>query len=83
VELATIPAARRLPPLRRALNAARIQGVPAYIVAEEAGISKAMLSRVASGDVPATPETAKRIARALGCPVTQLFPGVASSRNGS
>jgi len=71
---ATIPAARRVRPITRALSVARAAGVPQYAIAAEAGISEALLSMISHGDAPATPEVAKRIAQALGCSPRDLFP---------
>lgn len=68
------PAARRLHPLRRALNVARDQGIPARAVAEEAGVSPALLSLAANGAYKPNPEHAEHIARALGVRVENLFP---------
>jgi hypothetical protein len=61
-------------PLARALAIARAAGIPARCVAEEAGISPALLSMVASGTVPATEATREGLARALGCSEKDLFP---------
>ena len=72
----TIPAARRVRPLARALTEAQAAGVPQWAVAEEAGISPALLSMIARGRTRATPEVATAIAQALGCPVGDLFPGL-------
>ena len=69
-----IPAAARVSPLARVLTEVRSHGIPAWAVAEEAGISPALLSKVSRGRVPATPDTAEAVARALGRSVGELFP---------
>ena len=71
----TIPAARRVRPLDRALSEARAAGIPARAVAEEAGISASLLSIIANGRAAVTPRTAEALARALGREVAELFPG--------
>lgn len=70
-----IPAARRVSPLTRALEEARAAGIPQWAVAEEAGISPALLSMVARGRIRATRSSCEAIARALGRQVSELFPG--------
>jgi transcriptional regulator with XRE-family HTH domain len=70
----TIPAARRVRPLARALTEARAAGVPQWAVAEEAGISPGLLSTIARGKASATDTVAEAVARALGRPVRELFP---------
>jgi hypothetical protein len=70
----TIPAARRVRPLARALEEASAAGVPRWAVAEEAGISQALLSMLARGRTPVTDASAEAVARALGRPVRDLFP---------
>jgi transcriptional regulator with XRE-family HTH domain len=70
----TIPAARRVRPLARALSQARLMGIPAWAVAEEAGVSEALLSMIANGRTPATDSAADAIARALGRSTRDLFP---------
>ena len=72
----TIPAARHVRPLTRALASARAAGVPAYAVAEAARVSRSYLSMVASGEILPTAERAERIAAALGCGTAELFPTV-------
>lgn len=70
----TIPAARRLRPLTRALNECRAAGIPAYCIAAEANISPAYLSMLSSGRVSPTATVAEDIAKAMGRRVGQLFP---------
>lgn len=74
IDDATIPAARHVRPLTRALTRARAIGIPQYAIAAEAGISESLLSMISNGRVPATPEVARRVASALGEPVAHLFP---------
>jgi transcriptional regulator with XRE-family HTH domain len=76
VEAATIPAARFVRPITRALNEARAAGIPAYAIARAADVSPGLLSRISSGQLPATPATAEAIAGALGRPRRELFPEV-------
>lgn len=76
----TIPAARRVRPLARALTEAREAGVPQWAVAEEAGISPALLSMISRGRVPVSASAAEGIARALGRDVAELFPSVIGER---
>ncbi len=71
-----IPAARQVTPFARALEIARAVGVPAWAIAQEAGISESLVSQLSRGRVPATPETAVAIARALGGDPRALFPDV-------
>lgn len=68
-----IPAARRVPPLRRALEAARSAGVPQWAVAEEAHISPSLLSMVARGRVRAT-ERRRDTTSGLGCETSLTTP---------
>lgn len=76
-----IPAADHVRPnvsLLRALAEARaVYRVPAYAIAAAADISPGLLSMMARGRVRATERNAVEIARALGRPVDELFPGVA------
>jgi transcriptional regulator with XRE-family HTH domain len=72
----SIPAARRVRPLSRAITRARVQGVPMYAIAEEAGITKGYLSDIASGKERPSLDVAARIAAALGDDVADLFPGL-------
>ncbi len=82
----TIPAARQLRPpnvnLIAALTGAKLLGVPAYLVAREAGVSPALLSMIARGRARVTPANARAIAAALGRNVTELFPEETDGRAG-
>jgi transcriptional regulator with XRE-family HTH domain len=77
----TIPAARRVRPLSRALTELQALGIPAWAVAEEAGISPALLSMVARGRTSVSPSTAEAIGRALGRDPSELFPEADVPRN--
>lgn len=69
-----IPAERQISRLQQALHAARVSGVPSSAVAREAGVDRAYLCRVASGDFRPSLPRAERIACALGREVDDLFP---------
>ncbi len=69
-----IPAARRLRPLRRHLNVCQALGIPAYCVADEAGVAIGYLHDLARGKCQPSLEHAERIAAALGVQVEDLWP---------
>ncbi len=72
--IGSVPAARRVPQLARVLEQLRAAGVPSWAVAAEAGISHGALSEIARNKRHVTPDVAKRIAKAIGCDPSELFP---------